>query len=80
MNSVRLDKPIATGIWSEPRLSISIVFDPDGDDGIYEIPTDPPGPGHAQTTVTAFCDCDNNSATTMTTKPMRQQACLLDSA
>ena len=57
------DKPITNGIWSEPHLSTSIVFDPDGDDGIYEIPSDPPGPGHAQT-VTAFCDDNEDNKTT----------------
>ena len=38
-------------------MSTSIAFDPDGDDGIYEIPSEPPGPCHAQT-VTAICDGD----------------------
>ena len=58
-----LDKTIVNGTESEPHLSTLIVFDPDGDDGIYEIPSDPPGPGHAQT-VTAFCDDDEDNKTT----------------
>ena len=57
------DKTIATGIWSKPHLSTSIVFDSDSEDGIYEIPSKPPGLGHAQT-VTAICNADEPDQTT----------------
>jgi hypothetical protein len=38
------DEPSGPGsIPSEPRLSTSVVIDPDDDDGIFEIPSEPPG-------------------------------------
>ena len=54
------DKTTVTGTGSETtHLSNSIVFDPDDNEGIYEIPSKPPRLRHAQTVRAIY---DNNEA------------------
>ena len=42
------DKSDKTRTQSESHLSNSFVFEPDRNDGSYEIPSEPPGPDNAQ--------------------------------
>ena len=42
------DKTDATKTKSESHLSDSFVFEPDRNNGSYEILSEPPGPDHAQ--------------------------------